>query len=260
MPAPEPVPAQGHRPGLEHRPALEQRTALITGGASGIGRAIAEAYLREGAQVVLADLDAERAATDIGATGHVAVDVSDPGSVAGAVSSVLDRFGRIDVLVNSAGILTEAPLVEMDPKVWAETIAVDLTGVFLCCRYVVPHMVERRWGRVINIASQLGIKGGRSLSHYAAAKAGVIGLTKSLALEVAEHNVLVNAIAPGPVETPLVAGITDEWKAAKRAELPLGRFGRPEEIAPTAVLLAGDPGGNLYVGQTLGPNSGDVMP
>ncbi|HUR01587.1 MAG TPA: SDR family NAD(P)-dependent oxidoreductase [Nonomuraea sp.] len=241
-------------------PALEHRTALVAGGASGIGRAIAEAYLREGAEVVLADLDASRTATAIGAAGHVAVDVSDPGSVAEAVSTVMDRFGRIDILVNSAGILTEAPLVEMDPRVWSETIAVDLTGVFLCCRYVVPHMVERRWGRVINIASQLGIKGGRSLSHYAAAKAGVIGFTKSLALEVAEHNVLVNAIAPGPVETPMVAGITDEWKAAKRAELPLGRFGRPEEIAPTAVLLAGDPNGNLYVGQTLGPNSGDVMP
>ncbi|MBT2229187.1 SDR family NAD(P)-dependent oxidoreductase [Nonomuraea sp. NEAU-A123] len=241
-------------------PALEHRTALVTGGASGIGRAIAEAYLREGAEVVLADLDASATATVIGAAGHVAVDVSDPGSVAEAVSTVMDRFGRIDILVNSAGILTEAPLMEMDPRVWSETIAVDLTGVFLCCRYVVPHMVERRWGRVINIASQLGIKGGRSLSHYAAAKAGVIGLTKSLALEVAEHNVLVNAIAPGPVETPMVAGITDEWKAAKRAELPLGRFGRPEEIAPTAVLLASDPGGNLYVGQTLGPNSGDVMP
>jgi 3-oxoacyl-[acyl-carrier protein] reductase len=243
--------------------ALVGRTALVTGGASGIGRAIADAYLREGAEVVIADLDADRAAkaaAELGATGHVAVDVSDPGSVSEAVSTALRTLGRIDILVNSAGILTEAPLIEMDPAVWSETIAVDLTGVFLCCRYVVPHMVEQRWGRVVNIASQLGIKGGRSLAHYAAAKAGVIGLTKSLALEVAEHNVLVNAIAPGPVETPMVAGITEEWKRAKRAELPLGRFGRPEEIAPTAVLLASDPGGNLYVGQTLGPNSGDVMP
>jgi 3-oxoacyl-[acyl-carrier protein] reductase len=121
-------------------------------------------------------------------------------------------------------------------------------------------MLERRWGRIINIASQLGIKGGHGLAHYAAAKAGVIGLTKSLALEVSARGVLVNAIAPGPIDTPMVEGITEDWKAAKRAELPLGRFGRPEEVAPTAVLLASDPGGNLYVGQTLGPNSGDVMP
>jgi 3-oxoacyl-[acyl-carrier protein] reductase len=121
-------------------------------------------------------------------------------------------------------------------------------------------MIERGEGRVINVASQLGIKGGRGLAHYSAAKAGVLGLTKALALEVAEHGVLVNAIAPGPVHTAMVAGITEEWKAAKQAELPLGRFGVPEEVAPTAVLLAGSPGGNLYVGQTLGPNSGDVMP
>lgn len=230
--------------------ALENRTALVVGGGSGIGRAIAEAFEREGARVAVADR----------ANAPVAVDVTDEDSVRAAVGEVTRELGRIDVLVNSAGVLTEAPLVEMDAATWAETIAVDLTGVFLCCRHVVPGMVARGFGRVINIASQLGIKGGRSLSHYAAAKAGVIGLTKSLALEVAEHGVLVNAIAPGPIETPMVAGITDDWKAAKRAELPLGRFGTPDEVAPTAVLLASDPGGNLFVGQTLGPNSGDVMP
>jgi 3-oxoacyl-[acyl-carrier protein] reductase len=143
---------------------------------------------------------------------------------------------------------------------WQQTIDVDLTGVFLMCRAVVPGMVGRGFGRVVNIASQLALKGGTSLSHYSAAKAGVIGLTKSLALEVAGNGVLVNAIAPGPIETPLVEGISADWKTAKQAELPLGRFGKPEEVAPTAVLLASSPGGDLYVGQTLGPNSGDVMP
>jgi 3-oxoacyl-[acyl-carrier protein] reductase len=162
--------------------------------------------------------------------------------------------------VNSAGILTESPLVEMSLAQWQQTIDVDLTGIFLACRYVVPGMVDRGWGRVINVASQLGIKGGVGLTHYSAAKAGVIGLTKALALEVAPAGVLVNAIAPGPIDTPLVDGISEEWKSAKRRELPLGRFGLAHEVAPTAVLLASDPGGNLYVGQTLGPNSGDVMP
>jgi 3-oxoacyl-[acyl-carrier protein] reductase len=234
----------------EPNTVLHGRTALVVGGASGIGAAIARAFTDAGANVLVADRK----------NAQLFMDVTDEKSVRAAVAEASAGLGRIDILVNSAGILTEAPLVEMDLATWAQTIAVDLTGVFLCCRYVVPGMVERRFGRVINIASQLGIKGGRDLAHYSAAKAGVIGLTKSLALEVAEHGVLVNAIAPGPIETPLVDGITEEWKVAKRKELPLGRFGRPEEVAPTAVLLASDPGGNLFVGQTLGPNSGDVMP
>lgn len=244
-------------------PALHDRVALVVGGASGIGASIARAFAADGALVVVADRDAERAsstAVAVAAAGSAALDVRDAASVEAAVQGVLAQHGRIDVLVNSAGILTESPLVEMSPEVWQETIDIDLTGVFLCCRSVVPHMVAARSGRVINIASQLGIKGGRGLVHYSAAKAGVIGLTKALALEVAEHGVLVNAIAPGPIDTPMVEGISEQWKAAKRADLPLGRFGVADEVAPTAVLLASDPGGNLYVGQTLGPNSGDVMP
>jgi 3-oxoacyl-[acyl-carrier protein] reductase len=243
--------------------ALSGRVGLVVGGAGGIGAAIAEAFCAEGATVVIADRSLpaaqERAAT-VGAAGAVEMDVTSPASVDAAVAEVLEGHGRIDVLVNSAGILTEAPLVEMSPEQWQQTLDIDLTGVFLTCRAVVPQMVRRGEGRVINIASQLGIKGGRGLTHYSAAKAGVIGLTKALALEVAEHGVLVNAIAPGPIHTPMVEGITEEWKKAKQAELPLGRFGTPDEVAPTAVLLASSPGGSLYVGQTLGPNSGDVMP
>lgn len=186
--------------------------------------------------------------------------MSDEDSVGAAVSEVMRTYGRIDILVNSAGILTEETFVQMSLKQWQETIDIDLTGVFLCCKAVVPHMITAGGGRIINIASQLGIKGARGLTHYSAAKAGVIGLTKALSLELAEHNVLVNAIAPGPIDTPMLSGVSEDWKRAKRAELPLGRFGSPHEVAPTAVLLASDPGGNLYVGQTLGPNSGDVMP
>lgn len=243
--------------------ALAGRRALVTGGASGIGAAVVEAFVAEGAQVVVLDLDAQvarRAAQDRGAVGGVGADVADEAAVAAAVATAEDQLGHVDVLVNSAGLLTQAPLVEMSLAQWRETIDVDLTGVFLMCRRVVPSMVARGHGRVINISSQLAIKGGLSLAHYSAAKAGVLGLTKSLALEVARDGVLVNAIAPGPVDTPLVDGISQGWKDAKRAELPLGRFGDPREVAPTAVLLASSPGGDLYVGQTLGPNSGDVMP
>jgi 3-oxoacyl-[acyl-carrier protein] reductase len=230
----------------------EGRAVVVTGGASGIGKAIAEAFTANGDRVAVLDRS--------GAAGSIAVDVSDEASVKAAFATARSRLGSIDILVNSAGLLTESPLEDMTLAMWNETIAVDLTGVFLCCREVVGEMRQQKWGRIINIASQLGIKGGTGLSHYSAAKAGVVGLTKALALETAADNVLVNSIAPGPIETPMVDGISEEWKAAKRAGLPLQRFGLAAEVAPTALLLASDPGGNLYVGQTLGPNSGDVMP
>lgn len=230
----------------------EGRAVVVTGGASGIGRAIAEAFTANGDRVAVLDRS--------GVAGSIAVDVSDEASVRGAFAAARAQLGTIDILVNSAGLLTESRLEDMTLAMWNETIAVDLTGVFLCCREVVGEMRQQKWGRIINIASQLAIKGGTGLSHYSAAKAGVVGLTKALALETAADNVLVNSIAPGPIETPLVEGISEDWKTAKRAQLPLGRFGTTAEVAPTALLLASDPGGNLFVGQTLGPNSGDVMP
>ena len=232
--------------------AGQGRGVVVTGGCSGIGKAIAEAFLANGDRVAVLD----RAGGD----GVIRVDVADESSVRAAFAEARDRLGGINVLVNSAGLLTESPLEDMSLAMWNETLTVDLTGVFLCCREVVGEMRQRKWGRIINIASQLAIKGGVGLTHYSAAKAGVVGLSKALALETAADNVLVNCIAPGPIETPLVEGISESWKAAKRAELPLRRFGTPAEVAPAAVLLASDPGGNLFVGQTLGPNSGDVMP
>ncbi|MET3919310.1 SDR family NAD(P)-dependent oxidoreductase [Arthrobacter sp. UYEF20] len=233
-------------------PSGPGRAVVITGGASGIGQAIADAFRDNGDRVAVLD----RAEGN----GAIRVDVADEASVKAAFAEARERIGPIDILVNSAGLLTESPLENMSLDMWNETIAVDLTGVFLCCREVVAEMRARKWGRIINIASQLAIKGGVGLSHYSAAKAGVVGLSKALALELALDNVLVNCIAPGPIETPLVEGISEDWKAAKRAELPLGRFGMPAEVAPVALLLASDPGGNLFLGQTLGPNSGDVMP
>ncbi|KAA0096029.1 SDR family oxidoreductase [Mycolicibacterium sp. P1-18] len=241
---------------------LQGRTALITGAASGIGRAIATHYLAAGARVVVADRSprAAEVAGDLGADGGLVLDATDEDAVAATVTAATEMLGRIDVLVTSHGILTQSPVVDMSLALWQETLSVDLTSVFLLNRAVLQGMLDQGGGRIVNVASQLGLKGGESLAHYAAAKAGVIAMTKSLALEVSSRGVLVNAIAPGPIETPMLDGIDDDWKRAKRAELPLGRFGTADEVAPTAVLLASDPGGNLFVGQVLGPNSGDVMP
>jgi 3-oxoacyl-[acyl-carrier protein] reductase len=141
---------------------------------------------------------------------------------------------------------------------WDRVLNVNLRGTFLCTRYVLPHLLEQGGGRVINIASQLGYLGGREVAHYSASKGGVIAFTKALAREVSTRNVLVNAIAPGPIVTDLLRSETEEWKAAKLAELPIGRFGEVSEVAPTAVFLASDDA-SYYVGQTLGPNGGDVM-
>ncbi|OPX08665.1 SDR family NAD(P)-dependent oxidoreductase [Mycobacterium sp. AT1] len=241
---------------------LQGRTALITGAASGIGRAVAAHYLAAGARVVVADRSPRAAdvASELGADGGLVLDATDEDAVDATVAAATEMLGRIDILVTSHGILTQSPVVDMSSALWQETLSVDLTSVFLLNRAVLQGMLDQGGGRIVNVASQLGIKGGESLAHYAAAKAGVIAMTKSLALEVSSRGVLVNAIAPGPIETPMLDGIDDEWKRAKRAELPLGRFGTADEVAPTAVLLASDPGGNLFVGQVLGPNSGDVMP
>ncbi|WP_236873562.1 SDR family NAD(P)-dependent oxidoreductase [Burkholderia sp. PAMC 26561] len=232
-----------------------------------MGAAIARAYAEAGARLVLADINETSLVKQAEACRSFGVQVetvvADVGEENGAntiVDHCIAAYGGIDVLVNNAGMLTQARCTELTTSMWDEMLRVDLRSVFLCSRRALPDMSAQRWGRIINIASQLGIKGGAELTHYAAAKAGVIGFTKSLALEAAPGNVLVNAIAPGPIETPLVDGISDAWKSAKATELPLRRFGRAEEVAPTAVLLASDPGGNLFVGQTLGPNSGDVMP
>ncbi|EXF25789.1 3-oxoacyl-ACP reductase [Nesterenkonia sp. AN1] len=250
---------------------LAGRTALVAGAASGIGEAIAAHLSAAGARVALADRSAR--VTEVsaalnartGADGTVAdtvpiiFDAASEEAVDAGVAETIEALGRIDTLVTCHGILTESPLAQMSLATWQETLSVDLTSVFLLNRAVLAGMLERGDGRIINVASQLGQKGGSGMAHYAAAKAGVIAMTKSLAREVSGDGVLVNAIAPGPIETPMVAGISEDWKIQKRAELPLGRFGTVDEVAPTAVMLASSPGGNIYVGQTLGPNSGDVM-
>ena len=245
---------------------LDGRIAVVTGAASGIGRGIAVAFAREGASIVVVDMVEESEASDVLSSVRecgvsalfVRTDVSDESSVNSMAEQATAEFGRVDILVNNAGIFTESLLENMTVDDWDRVVNTNLRGTFLCTRALINQMLERGDGRIINIASQLGQIGGGAVSHYSASKAGIIGLTKSLAREVSHRGVLVNAIAPGPIETPLLERETEEWRSAKLAELPIGRFGTVDEVTPTAVLLA-SAGGTYYVGQTLGPNGGDVM-
>lgn len=244
---------------------LDGKMTLVTGGARGIGRAIALAFAREGAAVAVLDLRqdaAEQVAKEVAAVGvksvAVAADVGEEAAVSVAIAQVENAFGRIDVLVNNAGIDTTSRIVDMPTELWDEMIRVNLRSIFLCTRAVLPGMIRRKWGRIVNISSQLAHKGAAEMAHYAAAKAGVLGFTRSLAYEVARQGVTVNAICPGPIDTELFRNIPEAWRNNKLAELPIGRAGSVEEIAPTAVLLASE-AGSYYLGASLNPNGGDVM-
>jgi 3-oxoacyl-[acyl-carrier protein] reductase len=245
---------------------LAGKIAIVTGGARGIGGQIATAFAAEGADVVIADVLGEDAAAPVlesvkkAGRRHLLVrtDVSDEQQVRAMVDAALAEFGRVDILVNDAGIVDQKPFTELEVSDWDRVISVNLRGVFLCTRFVLPGMLERKSGKVINIASQLGQIGGVEMVHYSASKAGVIGLTKALAREVSARGIQVNAIAPGPILTDMMAEESEEWAARKLAELPMARFGEAHEVAPTAVFLASDDS-SYYVGQTLCPNGGDVM-
>jgi NAD(P)-dependent dehydrogenase (short-subunit alcohol dehydrogenase family) len=243
----------------------DSRIALVTGAGSGIGRAIAEKLARGGERVLVNDLNAEIADEVVArikeSGGEAAVapgDVSNPEAVEQIMVAVREAYGHPDILVNNAGFLQQKRFVELTVEDFDRMIAVHLRGTFLCTHAVLPEMLSRGSGIIVNVASQLGQIGGIELCHYSAAKAGIIGLTKSLAREVSAQGVRVNAVAPGPINTELILGLSKDWQQAKAAELPLGRFGEPREVAETVAFLVSD-GAALYVGQTLGPNSGDVM-
>ena len=244
---------------------LANHCAVVTGAGAGIGKAIAIRLAQEGAWIVVNDLYLKRAEATAahiikagGTALAIAGDVSDPVDVDRAYDLGEAAWGRITLSINNAGIVNQSLLAEMELADFDRMIAVHLRGCFICCRRAIGSMVEAGSGCIINIASQLGQVGGVELSHYAAAKAGIIGLTKSLAREVSGKGVRVNAVAPGPIKTDLVMALSEDWRKAKAAELPLGYFGVPEDVAGSVAFLASEDA-KIYVGQTLGPNSGDVM-
>lgn len=234
--------------------------AIVTGAGSGIGRAIATQLAADGYKVLVNDFRAEAAeavAAEIGGL-PIAGDVSNEADVAAMVAMAEAKLGPVTHLVNNAGHVHQGRFTDLTVGDFDRMIAVHLRGTFLCTQAVLKGMLARGQGVIVNIASQLGQIGGVELVHYSAAKAGIIGMTKALAREVSAQGVRVNAVAPGPINTPLVRSLSADWQRAKAAELPLGRFGEPEEVAATVAFLC-SPAASLFVGQTLGPNSGDVM-
>lgn len=240
---------------------LEGRVALVTGAATGIGRGIAEAYAAEGATVVLADIVADRVeavAAEIPGAEAIGLDVGDSAAVEAAVAAVVARHGRLDVLVNNAGIDDTGAVTDITDEQWDRMVRVNLSGVFYCTRAAARVMKEQRSGRIISIGSNLGIIGSIGMPHYCAVKAGVHGFMRAIARELAPFGITANTIAPGPIQTELLASLPQEILDRKLADIPLGRFGTVAEIAPTAVLLASD-GGAYYTGAVMNATGGDVM-
>jgi len=224
---------------------LNGQFAIVTGGAGGIGYAIAERLLQSGATCMLWDRDAAglaAAASRLSTRGNVhtaIVNIADPESVAKAAEATFAQAAAVEILVNNAGIAGPSkPMWECTPDEWLEVLQINLFGYFLCCRAIVPHMIAKGYGRIVNVASIAGKEGNPNASHYSAAKAGVIGMTKSLAKEMAEKGVLVNCIAPAVIETAILEQITPAHVAYMRTRIPMNRFGRVEEAAALVAWLA----------------------
>lgn len=244
---------------------LEGRIALVTGASQGIGRACALELARAGATVALAarnEAKLAEAAGEIEAAGGkataFALDIASEESIRNAAKAVLDRFGKVEILVNNAGITRDGLMLRMKRADWDEVLGTNLTGAFLLSQALLSAMLRNRWGRIINISSVVGRTGQAGQVNYAASKAGLIGLTRSMAREVASRGITVNAVAPGYIETPMTAVLDEKQRAAMMATIPLGRAGTDAEIAQSVAFLASDAAAYI-TGQVLDVNGGMFM-
>ncbi|HCM28255.1 MAG TPA: hypothetical protein DIC34_17285 [Treponema sp.] len=243
-----------------------RRIAVVTGGARGIGRAIAAAFVSRGITTVIADIDlpaAEKAAAELRTASAEAVaakvDMSRPEDIARLVTDLVARFGRLDILVNNAGILSNTPFDEISEAEWDRVLDINLKGVLFASREALKPMLSRGWGRIISISSLAGRNGGISVGPaYAASKAGVIGITRHLANKVARNGITVNAVAPGTTETDIIKGFTEDQLAAINKSIPVGRLGKPEEIAEMVAFLASDTAA-FITGAVMDINGGMYM-
>lgn len=236
---------------------MTNRTALVTGASRGIGLACAQALADAGARVVLAARDATRlaeASASIPGSTWVQLDLSSVGSIKDAFA----KAGKVDILVNNAAITKDGLALRMKPDDWNAVIQTNLTGAFLAIQQVLQAMMKERWGRIINISSIVGQTGNPGQANYVAAKAGLIGLTKSLAQEIASRNITVNAIAPGFIETDMTASLSENLKESMLAHIPLKRFGKPQDIAAAVKFLASEEAGYI-TGAVLNVNGGMYM-
>jgi gluconate 5-dehydrogenase len=240
---------------------LSGSAGVVTGAAQGIGRALAEGLTAAGARVALLDRQAtevEAAAEEVGGSAHAA-DITDAAAVTEAIDAAAEAHGRLDFLVNNAGVRVIEPLMEMDVDSWRQTLDVNLTGTFNCIRAAVPHMLRNGGGRIVNIASVAGLLAFSNRAPYNVSKAGLIALTKSVAVELASQGITCNAIAPGVIETPLTREYFSDPELAPKIEAstPLGRWGQPDELVAPVVFLCG-PGAAFVQGETLVVDGGWV--
>ena len=245
---------------------FEGKTALVTGGSRGLGRAVCLELAKGGASVVLCYAGNEAAAQEtvreIEALGAKALaircDVSDAAQVDALVKAAVETFGRIDILVNNAGITRDNLLMRMSEADFDAVISTNLKGTFLCMKAVSRLMLKQRYGRIVNLSSVVGLRGNAGQLNYAASKAGVVGMTKSLAKELASRGVTVNAVAPGFIETDMTAALTDAARAAAQGSIPMNRLGAPEDVAKAAAFLASDDAAYI-TGQVLAVDGGMAM-